>query len=87
MIPLEAEVIRPADLELIKNVLERATGFTFYNLIISKLSKRLYDKLCKDNREKLKILLVEMTFQLGENRDRSRLLLLLRDDKLCDAEN
>ena len=86
VVTLEAGRVRAADLTTIKLVLN-AADITSYSLIINKLSKREYDNLHKNNGEEFKILASELNFQAGNRQNSARILLLLKNDSLDDAEN
>ena len=87
VITLEGGRLRPADLATIKLVLQNAEDITSYSLIINKLSKRVYDNLLKDDKKEVKNLAAELDFQVGKNNSPPKLLLLLNNIKLYDAEN
>ena len=87
VVTLEAGRLRPADLATIKLVLENAEDISSYSLIINKLSKHVHNHFHEDNEKELKILASELNSELGMNRDPPKLLLLLNNMKLFDAEN
>ena len=87
VVTLEAGRLRPTDLATIKLVLENAKDIISYNLIINKLSKSVYDNLCKDDREELKKLISEVESQVGKDRKPPNVFPLMNDVKLYDAEN
>ena len=87
VVTLEAGRFRVTDLATIKLVLEHVPDITSYSLIINKLSKIGYVSLHENNGTDLINLVSELDSQVGKNRDPPKLLLLLNDLKLFDAEN
>ena len=87
VVTLEAARLRATDLATIKLVLENVKDITSYSLIINKLSKRVHDNFHESNRKEVKNLASELDFEVGMNRDPPKLLLLLNNAKLYDAEN
>ena len=87
VVTLEAARLRPTDLATIKIILKNAKEITSYSLIINKLSKRVYEFFHKNNGKELKNLATELNFQVGKERSPPKLLLLLNNAKLFDAEN
>ena len=87
VVTLEAGRFRPADLATIKLVLQNAKEIKSYSLIINKLSKRVYDNLHANDQKELQVLAAELDYQVGNNRNPAKFLVLLNNDKLCDAEN
>ena len=83
----EAGRLRPADLATIKLVLGNAEKITSYSLIINKLTKHVYDNLLKDDGKEVKKLAAELDFQARKNTNPPKLLPLLSNMKLYDAEN
>lgn len=86
VVTLEAGRVRATDLATIKLVLDHVPDITSYSLIINKLSKFGYENLRQNNGE-LVNLLSELDCQVGKNRNPPKLLLLLENLKLFDAEN
>ena len=87
VVTLEAGRLRPADLATIKLVLGNAEDITSYSLIINKLSKPVYNNLLKEDGEEMRNLVEELDFQAGKNKNPPKLLLLLNNITLYDAEN
>ena len=87
VVTLEAGRFRPADLATIKLVLGNAKEIISYNLIINKLSRRVYDNLYENDQKQLQILAAELDSQVGNDRNPAQFLALLNNDKLCDAED
>ena len=87
VVTLESGRLRPEDLATIKLVLENAKKITSYSLIINKLSKRLYDSLHEDNKKEIKNLAEELVLQVGKNNSSPKVLLLMNNFTLYDAEN
>lgn len=87
VVTLEAGRFRPADLATIKLVLGNAKEIISYNLIINKLSRRVYDNLYENDQKQLQILAAELDSQVGNDRNPANFLALLNNDKLCDAED
>ena len=87
VVTLEAGRFRATDLATIKLVLEHVPDITSYSLIINKLSKIGYASFHENNGKDLVNLVSELDSQVGHNRDPPKLLLLLNDLRLFDAEN
>ena len=87
VVTLEAGRLRPTDLATIKIVLENVEDITSYSLIINKLSKRVHSHFHEDNGKEVKNVASELDFEVGMNRDPPKLLLLLNNANLYDAEN